>query len=284
MDWLSHDGVGRDALPEWARARGDVLDGHPYEVTVRPEGLVLANGAVATALRWDEVLAPIRLERPRRLLLAAARRPPKLPWLELEGRDIDAIERIVHSRLAAMKQGSYRERPRARPVLSPEEVLASVLAHRALPGAVEIPAADPNARSTMWSAAGAGAVLLGHFGAAVGGLTTAAVGIALGGLAGATAAGALALMRRNARAGRVLVLTPDAFVGGLDGRSVRAVPWSGVGRFARRAAYGGESALEVVGPTGELIARVGERYFGSPLDVIVAVAEAYRRRAVEELA
>ena len=57
------------------------------------------------------------------------------------------------------------------------------------------------------------------------------------------------------------------------------MPWFRVGRFVDGVDPHGESALEVYSPDDELVARAAARYFGQPLDVIVAVAEAYRRRA-----
>lgn len=281
MEWLAYDEVPLDALPDWARGQGEVLDGGPYDVRVRPEGLVLeAPGrGVGTALRWDEVLVPIRLDDPRRLLIAAARKPPRPPWLELGGSDVAKIERVLRARLEAVDHRSYREHRRARVAMPPDEVLTQVLARRPLPGAVEIPAATPGVLRSVLTGAGVGG-LLGSSGLIYGplGFVTAT---AMGALSGAGLFGGVELLRQR-EAGRVLVLTPDAFVGGLDGQSVRAVPRFRVGRFAEGVGEGGEPALEVFGADGELLARVAARYFGRPLDVIVAVAEAYRRRASTE--
>lgn len=283
MEWLAHDEVAPETLPDWARGSGEVLDGRPFEVSVRAEGLVLAYGQLVTALRWDEVLVPIRLDDPRRLLIAAARRPPRPPWLELGGRDVAAIERVLRARLDAIDHRSYRERRRTRDVVPPDEVLTQVLERRPLPGAVEIPAATPSVIRSALTGAGIGGGMLGLYGLALGtplGLLAAGT---VGALGGAGLLGGVELLRRRG-AGRVLVLTPDAFVGGLDGTSVRAVPWFRVGRFAEGVDDTGEAALEVFGPAGELVARVASRFFGRPLDVIVAVAEAYRRRASDESA
>ncbi|MCA9607390.1 MAG: hypothetical protein KC619_17410 [Myxococcales bacterium] len=157
-----------------------------------------------------------------------------------------------------------------------DQVLASVLAHEPLPGAVEIPAATP------------GVVRSSAIGATVGGGTMAFYGLLFGPLGLAIAAGVGALSggllmggieyRRKRTAGRVLVLTPDAFVGGLDGQRVRAFAWAEVGRFIEGIDPLGSPALEVVGIDGGMLARVPARYFGAPLHVIVAVAEAYRSR------
>lgn len=280
MEWLAHDEVPLDALPDWARGEGEVLDGRPYDVLVRPEGLVLTRGKLATALRWDEVLVPIRLEDPRRLLIATARRPPHAPWLELGGNDVAKIERVLRARLDAVDHRTYRERRRTRAVMPPDEVLTQVLEHRPLPGAVEIPAASPSLMRSALTGASIGGGILGLYGFAFGTLGFLVAGTA-GALTGAGLLSGVELLRRR-DGGRVLVLTPDGFVGGLDGTSVRAVPWFRVGRFAEGVDDTGATALEVFGPANELIARVASRFFGRPLDVIVAVAEAYRRRASDE--
>lgn len=282
MEWLAYDEVPLDALPDWARSSREVLDGRPYQVQVLAEGLVLKRlrSRLATALRWDEVLAPIRLDEPRRLLIAAARKPPRPPWFELGGEDVAAIERVLRTRLEASDFASYREHRRGAPSMPPDEVLTNVLERRPLPGAVEIPAPGPDIVRGMLAGAGIGG-MMGISGLMYGplGFVTAA---AMGAISGAGLIGAFELLRTR-ETGRVLVLTPDAFVGGLDGRSVRAVPWFRVGRFAEGVDDTGEPALEVFGPTGALLARVRARFFGAPLDVIVAVAEAYRRRATREL-
>lgn len=281
MDWLAYDEVDPEQLPEWARRPAQALDGKPYRVQLYPEGLCLRRGRRASAVRWEDILVPIRVENPRRLLLAAARQPPRPPWFELAGLEVAEIEEVVRTRLDAIEHRGYRERRRARPVLPADEVLAQVLARRRLPGAVEIPAATPSVLKSAFLGASVGAASLGLYGLAFGfeGLLAAA---GVGALGGGSLLGGVELLRKRT-AGRVLVLTPDAFVGGLDGESVRAVPWSRVGRFTEGVLPDtGESALEVFGTEQRLIARSLARYFGAPLDVIVAVAEAYRRRATEE--
>lgn len=279
MEWLEHDEAPRDALPKWASAGGDVLDGKPYRVTVRPEGLVLRRSRGVSAVRWEELLVPIRLENPRRLLVAAARRPPRPPWFELGGRDVAKIEQAVQSRLDSLDSRGYRQRRRQRAVRTPNEILTAVLSNQPLPGAVEVPIATP---SFVWSAV---------IGGTVGGVTLAFYGmvagptgmLVLGGLGALGGAGLVSGVEclQKRRAGRVLVLTPDGFVGGLDGRSVRAIPWNRVGRFVDGVDGAGRRALEVFDHERRRLARVDARWFGAPLGVIVAVAEAYRRRASE---
>jgi hypothetical protein len=280
MEWLEHDEVPEGELPRWARAEGEVLDGKPYRVTAHAEGLVLRRGRAASAVRWEDVLTPVRLDDPRRLLIATARRPPRAPWFELGGRDVARIERALRTRLDALGHRGYRELRRRRDVMPPDEVLTAVLSKEPLPGAVEIPAATPSVLRSALVGATLGAATLGFYGVVFGpaGLLT---GGGVGAVGGAGLMGGIEHLRKRG-AGRVLVLTPDAFVGGLDGQSVRAVPWFRVGRFVDGVDDAGRSALEVFGHDEQLLARVGARWFGAPLDVIVAVAEAYRERATDE--
>ncbi len=281
MEWLSHDEVDRGELPAWAQQKGESLDGRPYQVVVHAEGMVLLRGRTASVLRWEDILVPIRLDEPRRLLVATARRAPRPPWFELGGIDVARVERIVRERLDAVDHGGYRERKRRSDPMPPDVVLTKVLERAPLPGAVEIPAATPSAWRRAALGASIGGAVLGGYGLILG-PAGAAAGAGLGASLGAALMAGIETLRKHT-ALRVLVLTPDAFVGGLDGQSVRAVPWFRVGRFAEGVDESGESALEVFGAQNELIERVAARYFGKPLDVIVAVAEAYRRRASEAL-
>lgn len=277
MEWLEYDEVEPEALPQWARNATDHHDGRPYSVRIAPEGLALVRGRRASAVRWQDILVPIRLDEPRRLLIATARRPPHPPWFELAGEDVAAIERALRARFDALDHRGYRQkRQRVEPIPA-DQVLGSVLAREPLPGAVEIPAATPGiARSTVMGAAVGGGTLA-FYGVLFGPLgMVAAAGV--GALGGGLLMGGIELARKRA-AGRVLVLTPDAFVGGLDGQDVRAVPWFRVGRFAAGFDAVGADALEVLAPDQQVLARVAARFFGKPLDVIVAVAEAYRQRA-----
>lgn len=275
MDWLAHDEIELEALPAWARAAALVRRARAVEVRCGQEGLVLLRGGRASAVRWEDVLVLVRPERSR-LFVAAARRPPRVPWFELAGPELDAIEEVLRTRLEANEQRGYRQPRAARPAMEPEQVLAAVLAREPVPGAVEIAAPSP------------GVLRSGAIGAAVGGGTLGFYGLLFGpvGLAVAAGIGAVSgglLMggiehRRKRLAGRVLVLTPDAFVGGLDGARVRVVPWRAVGRFVAGRDPLGSPALEVHDPDGVVLARCPARYFGVPLHVIVAIAEAYRRR------
>jgi len=278
VDWLAHDEVDRSALPAWARADAPARDGKPYDVRVFGEGLVLSRGRRHSAVRWDEILVPVRLEDPRRLLVATPRRPPRAPWFELGGLDVSELDRAVHARLEAIDHRGYRQRRRAVEPMPIDQVLTAVLGRQPLPGAVEIPPAMPGVMKSGAIGATVGGGTLGFYGmlfGPTGMLAAAGVGAVGGGLL----MGGIELARRRA-AKRVLVLTPDGFVGGLDGNDVRAIPWDRIGRFAAGVDPLGNDALEVLDVDDRRLARVIARYFGSPLDVIVSVAEAYRRRAV----
>ncbi len=279
VEWLAHDEVEPAALPDWAQRDAAAMDGRPFKVRVFAEGVVLRRGRKASAVRWEEILVPIALTDPGRLLLAAPRRPPRPPWFELAGADVDEIQKVVRTRLDAIEHRGYRDRRRRRDPLPPDEVLTQVLARRELPGAVEIPAATPSVMRSSLIGAAVGAAALGLYGLAFGPVGLLVAG-GVGALGGGGVVGGVELLRKKTT-GRVLVLTPDAFVGGLDGQSVRAVDWSRVSRFTEGFTDHGAPALEVFGVDSTRLARTEARFFGASLDVIVAVAEAYRRRATE---
>ncbi|MFK7990527.1 MAG: hypothetical protein AB8I08_31185 [Sandaracinaceae bacterium] len=277
MEWLKHDDVPASELPEWATG-GETLDGDPYRVRLLSEGIVLERGRKASALRWADILVPIHLDGSARFLLAAARHPPQPPWFDIGGADRDRIEAAVRGRLAALDERGYRGRRPARPTVAPEEILHAVLSYEAVAGAVEIPAKSGN----VWRTAGVGGVLgsltIGYYAMLIGGPVTGLVGGLVGLVGGAGITGSMEAARKS-RIGRVLVLTPDGFVAGLDGGDTRAVPWSRVGQFREGMSLDGAPALEVLSPDGEVVARAAARFFGAPLSVIVPVAEAYRERA-----
>lgn len=280
MDWLAYDEVELAALPPWAREGADLNDGKPYEVRICQEGLVLIEGRVASTIRWEDILVPIRLESPRRLLISCARRPPRTPWFELGGDDVAKIEGAVRARLEAIEHRGYRDQRRRLDPMPADEILRRVLARAPLPGAVEIPAATPSIVKSAAIGATVGGATLAFYGLLFGPAGMLVAG-SIGALGGGAVMGGIEHLRKRA-AGRVLVLTPDAFVAGLDGEHVRAVAWSAVERFSEGVDMAGTDALEVFGTDRELISRVAAHFFGAPLDVIVAVAEAYRKRAIEE--
>lgn len=277
MEWLKHDEVALSELPDWATTEGGELDGDPYRVRLLAEGVVLVRGRKASAVRWGDILVPVRLEASSRFLIAAPRHPPNAPWFDIGGDDQDRIEGAVRGRLATLNETGYRGRRPARPSVAPEEILRAVLSYEPVAGAVEIPAKS----GSVWRTAGVGGVLgsltIGYYATLIGGPVSGLVGGLVGLIGGAGVTGSMEAVRKS-RIGRVLVLTPDGFVGGLDGKNTRAVPWSRVGQFREGTSKNGAPALEVVSPEGEVVSRAEERWFGAPLDLIVPVAEAYRQR------
>jgi|GEM_PF-6722931 len=287
MEWIEHDEVRLGTLSEWTREPGVVIEAPPYRVAMKSEGLVLLRGRRASAVRWSEILAPIRVGEAgaQRLLIAAARRPPREPWFDVGGAELDAIERDVRHGVASQELGSYRAAQRTRAMLTPEQVLEAVVAHRPLIGAVEIRTPVKRAvTNVVWCGVGgggifgyAGVIAAPMVGVAAPLLLVGAVGV-LGVAVGAGVASGYHYLARR-RGERVLVLTPDCFVGGLDGRSIEAIAWSRVARFAEGRDPFGAPALESYTVEGVCASRTLAAYFGEPLHVIIAIAEAYRRRA-----
>ena len=278
MDWLEYDEVPLAELPDWAQGEDEVLDGKPYAIRVCQEGLAFVRGRKASAVRWADVLVPVKLDYPARLLVSAARKPPRAPWFDVGGGDVEKVERVLRTRLEALEHRGYRQRRhRGTPRMPAEQVLSAVLGFEPLPGAVEIPVATPSLTKSSAIGAGVGAFTFGLYGLALGPVGI-AVAAGVGAVSGGAFMGGLELMRKRS-ARRVLVLTPDAFVAGLDGKQVRAVPWDQVGKFSSGLDISGVDALEVFNRDHEVIARVAAHFFGAPLDVIIAVAEAYRERA-----
>lgn len=289
MDWIEYDDVSVQALPEWARVAGVRFAAAPGSVSIVPNGVVLRRGERASALRWTDVLASIRVDDARgpRLLLAAARRPPHPPWFDLGGDELTAIGEGVRVGVARISECDYRTARPVRPALNPADMLEAVLSHDPVPGGVEICAPDARTKGRAIQTAIATASVTGFLGFAL--VVQAApgeflIGLGCGTAAAAATVGAVALdFVRRAPRPRVLVLTPDGFVGGLDGGEIHAFLWSRVAGFASGRNAEGQPALEVRALDGGLASRTEARFFGEPLDVIVNVAEAYRRRAVATL-
>ena len=266
MQWLEHDEVPADQLPAWAQ---DVSDD---EVALRPEGLVFSHGRLRTAVPWASVLTLAELRG--RLLVVVPRKPPRRPWLEVPDAARAEKVRVALEERAVM--GSYRaQRPAHGPPLG--EVVADVRRHRPVPGALEIP---------VQLASTAGSALVGGVLGLLGGyhlgvfdprmlLATLPLGVATGAL------GLPLFLRSKARArGRILVLTPQGYVGALDsGAGVGGVPWQEVGAFRVGQMPSGAPCLDILRPDGTVRVQLYHRIFAVPLELVVAIAEAYRVRA-----
>lgn len=302
--WLEHDEVPVAEVPPWARTGGAVGS----SVRLLEPGIVFtAAGGLVSVARWQDVLGVASLPPSERFLPQAfvlvPRRPPRPPWFvvgpgvlppELRAAGTVGFADQVRQRISSW---GYRSADAGRPRLPPEEVLERVLARDALPGAVEVPIGPPPDRlATGWrqalgfvSVAGGSAVMSGYLGLLVGGILGAALvqpWLAALALPAAAAGGAVGLgvgMHQRGRSlSRVLVMTPDACVVAFyDG--VRALGWGAIAAFRKGALYRPDlqhesPALEVVGHDGNVVGRVEAHWFSVPLDVVVAVGEAYRGR------
>lgn len=246
------------------------------DVVLHRDGVVLSEGSARAALPWSGILAVTRVDGV--LYVCAARRPPRPPWFVVSD-EVAArrIERALEERRGAREgyRGAAHDR---RETLSPEQVRRRVLARIDVPGAIEVPLGIPKPKALHHALIGA--IFGGGFGLQIGAETESWAVVAVAALATTAAFGGglhFALWRRWSKRPRVLVMTPDAFVAGLDGGHVRAHPWRSIVRF-RRGVHFGKDALEVIDGDGSLLARVEARLFGVPLDLLIALAEAYRER------
>jgi hypothetical protein len=278
MRWLEHDVAEDDALPDWAKG-GEVLPDGAGRACA--EGLVLRTESVGSSVvPWDQLLAIARDKK--RAYVLAPRRPPSPPWLEVSHRAADRIEKISDGRVSSR---GYRDAPTApRERMQPEEILRRVIARDDVPGAIEVPFKTPKKFPVVLEVI---ATVPTGLAAAVYGLVITdsyVFGAIAGGACVTFAAGLVAHQRyraAKAKTRRVLVMTPDAYVGGLDGGQVRAISWDDIEGF-RRGKREGKPALVVVGAHDKVLARVPAVYFDIDLDVLLALAEAYRERARRE--
>jgi hypothetical protein len=276
MEWLAHDEVPEGELPEWTREGGEALGS---KLAVHREGIVHRGWRKATALPWTQVLTIVRLDHPARVLICAPRKPPRVPWIAVEGPEVsERLPAIYEQRRSGLS--GYRSGPRSqRDRLSPEEVLARVLRHEEIPGAVEVPygADAPSIGRSLLHGGAFGIAAVVSFAPALVAVSATLAAVVVAGASVLGVGGHYGMHHlRHARRGRVLVMTPDAFVGGLDGGAVRAFGWEAIRSF--RTKFHETECLEVVGPDDRILARVPERFFGVELEVIVAIAESYGAR------
>lgn len=301
--WLQHDEVLESELPDWARAAR--APGPAVRLT--EQGVVISAAGRASVATWQElfgvaVLAPSARWMPQAFVLAP-RRPPHPPWFaiapgmlppDLRASGVAGFAEHLRQRISPW---SYRSARAERPHLPPDEVLDRVLKREPLPGAVEVPVGPPpDPTYGGWpravgvvSLAGGSAFVTGYFGLVAGGLLAAMLTqpwmLALA-VPAAAAGGAIGLgvgVQHNKRSeARVLVMTPDACVVGFY-HGIRALAWGAVGAFRvgtfwRHDLGRGSPALEVVGADGSVIGHVEAHWFAEPIELVVAVGEAYRRR------
>ncbi|MCC7534885.1 MAG: hypothetical protein IT379_01660 [Deltaproteobacteria bacterium] len=308
--WLESDGISARDLPEWARK--DAEPTASARIVLSEHGLAWIDGRRAVIAPWSQVLGVVVHDpsdsaepRPTAYVLVP-RRPPSAPWLEVpagylprdEREDVHAFAARV---MARSRQNAYRVVAVKRPLLPRSELVRRVVAHEPIPGAVEVPVGrgptdEGHARLDIGAA-------LGTVGGGVGGALAGSawlatslgpMGILVAATVGAAVVGGVVTYRdrwrRGALAGRttrprVLVLAPDGCVVGFPDR-VRGFSWDEVTRFVAgtyQPFVDAESrqCLEVRVADDAVAGRIDATWFDGPLELIVGIAEAYRRRATE---
>ena len=248
--------------------------------------------------RWDQVLGVVALPTaaPRRAYLLLPRQPPAPPWVELgprelpEGFSADAAGLAGFARQVRERSAHRDYRAGARgPPLAPDALMERVLAREDVPGALAVPVgAGPGGwwrRSLDLIAGGSAGGLFGLYAGMLSGnpavaLSVAAAGAAAGATLPVAASKSVGFRRRNRRP-RVLVLAPDGCVVGLP-TGPRPFAWPTIAAFrAGEHQLPGRAArpcLEVELAGGHVAGRIDATWFGDPLELIVSVAEAYRKR------
>ncbi len=276
-------------MSDWIRE--ERAEARTKSVTLTPEGIAGQERGQRLEARWDQVfgVALMPVEKPTTAFVLVPRRPPAAPWIAVGPgdlpEDVPDLASLAERVRARMAQSGYRDRGPTRPLLPPEQLMERVLARAEVPGALEVPVGTgPGGwwrRGLDLLAAGSAGGLLGLYGGALSGSAALAILVAgAGAAAGASVPVAFARnwrsFRGRTRRARVLVLAPDGCVVGLPtGPEVFA--WSQIGGF-RVAEVGSARSLEVTRTDGTLAGNIDEAWFGAPLPLIVAVAEAYAAR------
>lgn len=250
-------------------------------ITLTQAGVVHTGFGAPVDVPWSKVFGAVMLDKSAYVL--CERRPPLPPWVSVAGgseRELAELASLVSSVRARVQERGYRQAKQQPMPL--QELETKVLRGEHVPGALEVPIGPgPQRLSRMMqrvTIAGAGATLVGL----VGGVAVGAIA-ALGAL-GVGVAVPHVRRRRNKRGRRVLVLTPHGCVVGLP-TGARAFGYDEIGAFelvernprAMNASSRGAS-LKISQAGGGTIGVLDGRWFGAPLPLIVAVAEAYRRR------
>ena len=291
---MATDWIAKDEIDE----RG-ALGRFRVHASLDEEGLELAREGHTTRATWSDVLSVIVLGPSAYVLVPRA--PPRPPWIEVRLSMLDpglregGLEAFADRVRERVGQRGYRDaKPRA-PAMDAATLMTRVLEKTAIRGALEVPvghgSGDTRSDARRMVDGGIG-VSTGGFGggyvgmligALIGGglgvpITIAATaGAVLGALGAGTLGGSLGFRRlRTRRRGRVLVLTPDGCVIGFPSGPL-AFAWSELQSF-RIEREDGHAFLAVSGADGESLGRVDGLWFGAPLELIHAVAEAYRAR------
>lgn len=250
-------------------------------ITLTQSGVVHTGSGTRLETPWSKVFGAVMLDKSAYVLCERA--TPLPPWICVTGnsdQDLAELQSLVESVRARVQERGYRQ-AKAQP-MPRHELEAKVLQGEHVPGALEVPIGPGPGRlsrvAQRATLAGVGAAVIGLVG-----------GVAAGAI---TALGALGLgvamphlrSRRTKRGRRVLVLTPHGCVVGLPS-GPRAFGYDEIGPFElvkrnpRAMSISGQQAsLKISQATGESIGILDRRWFGAPLPLIVAVAEAYRLR------
>jgi hypothetical protein len=260
-------------------------------LALTPEGIIAKEGFRRLDVQWDQVfgVALMPIEAPTKAFLLVPRKPPEPPWIEVSPadlpEDVSDLETLAVRIRARVQQSGYRDRGPQRPMLPPDQLMEKVLAREDVPGALEIPVgAGPGGwwrRGVDLLASGSAGGLLGLYGGALTGSAMLAVVIAGAGAAvGAALPMAFARnwrsLRGRSKRPRVLVLAPDGCVVGLP-TGPEAFAWSDIGGF-QEALDGRVRRLEVRRRDGSIAGSIDAAWFGAPLELITAVAQAYLDR------
>lgn len=264
------------------------VKGRPGGLALTPEGIVANNDFRRLDASWDQVfgVALMPIDAPTKAFVLVPRKPPQPPWIEVGPadlpEDVPDLETLAVRIRGRVQQSGYRDRGLQRPMLPPDQLLASVLAREDVPGALEIPVgAGPGGwwrRGVDLLASGSAGGLLGLYGGALTGSAMLAVVIAGAGAAvGAAVPMAFARnwrsLRSRSKRPRVLVLAPDGCVVGLP-TGPEAFAWSDLGGF-QEALDGKVRRLEIRRRDGSIAGSIDASWFGAPLELITAVAQAY---------
>lgn len=303
--WIAVDDEPEERLPEWARR------GSGDRVVLGEQGIAHVLRGRGSVARWAEVLGVA--EDDGRAYVLVPRQPPRAPWFEVDARMLptDMRDQGVSGLAAAIAarsgQGGYRDLATSRESMGAAELEKRVRQRLPIAGAVEVPT---RLQLAPWSIQKAGVALVAlFFGMIACPITSGFATVPLsspGGdpgplvlflIYGSFAAGlALSLvvirklwMRMDARyferhpAPRMLVLAPDGCMVALEG-GARAFRWDEIGGFHAEGdpteqSKAGQSWLVVDASDGGRHGVIDGAWFGAPLPLIVAVAEAYRSRA-----
>ncbi|HJK99329.1 MAG TPA: hypothetical protein RMF84_19040 [Polyangiaceae bacterium LLY-WYZ-14_1] len=260
-------------------------------MSLRQEGIAWPEGRRSPpfVIPWEAVLVAIAFADEAVLVVSESPRGGpilRLPeaLLPAEAPTPESFVALVRGRQA--QTGGYRDAVPGRSVREAEHLRDRALARELIPGAVAIgpgPGIAGRGLLRRVSRAVAPGALAGAIGGGALAAFLAAPSVLLWGVAGALAGGVAEGVRRSQQAPpRVLLLAPAGFVAGLpDG--VSAHRWVDVGgiRVAEGVTSGAPAALVLEAADGDrVLGVVGEEWLSEPVELVAAIARAYRDRAL----